>query len=82
MGVIFFHLPLWFIQERKKEGQDCFSNIPGQNGIFTQTVLIITVLVSFTKSKMVQSDPNDCVIFFHSILPVSDFLFKGACSNS
>lgn len=61
-GVIFFHLPLWFIQEKKREVQDCFSNIPGQNGILTQTVLIIKVLVSFTKPKMVQSDPNDCVI--------------------
>lgn len=46
------------IQEREKDNRDCFSNIPGQNGIFTQPVLMIKVLVSFTRSKwskMIQS---------------------------
>lgn len=57
--------------------KDCFSNIPGQNGIFVQTVLIIKVSVSFAKPKLSKMTQT-IVSFLYSVLPVLDLLFKGA----
>lgn len=73
-GLIFFHLLLSAIQEGKRGS---FSTIPGQNRIFVQAVLIIKVMVGFTKpesAKMIQMSMSSLC----SVMPVLDLALKRA----